>query len=155
MRNLLPTLCGVASNERLFLSPTVEDELPSENGNLIRLTFQQGDMQAFAPCVRMREASQEQETMLLSFLDLSLFIQKGKLREVFRKSLTRSFGSVFGGFGVLWSRRGCSNRIRKEISPFRVRRVYTVQEAAPLSDAQQVAISANTDIHLKEHSVTL
>ena len=75
-----------------------------------------------------------------------------KLREVSRKSLLDRSGVSSAVLGAMVE-KGLFEPYKKEISRFETE-VYTVQEAAPLSDAQQVAYRQISD-SFKEHSVTL
>ena len=152
MRNILPTLRVLLEREAVFVSEQLKTNYRPKTETYIRLTFQQGDDAALRHAFECVKQAKKQETMLLSFLDLSLFMQKGKLREVSRKSLLDRSGVSSAVLGAMVE-KGLFEPYKKEISRFETE-VYTVQEAAPLSDAQQVAYRQISD-SFKEHSVTL
>ena len=152
MRNILPTLRVLLEREAVFVSEQLKTNYRPKTETYIRLTFQQGDDAALRHAFECVKQAKKQEMMLLSFLDLSLFMQKGKLREVSRKSLLDRSGVSSAVLGAMVE-KGLFEPYKKEISRFETD-VYTVQEAAPLSDAQQVAYRQISD-SFKEHSVTL
>ena len=79
MRNILPTLRVLLEREAVFVSEQLKTNYRPKTETYIRLTFQQGDDAPLRHAFECVKQAKKQETMLLSFLDLSLFMQKGKL----------------------------------------------------------------------------
>ena len=79
MRNILPTLRVLLEREAVFVSEQLKTNYRPKTETYIRLTFQQGDDAALRHAFECVKQAKKQEMMLLSFLDLSLFMQKGKL----------------------------------------------------------------------------
>ena len=124
MRNILPTLRVLLEREAVFVSEQLKTNYRPKTETYIRLTFQQGDDAALRHAFECVKQAKKQEMMLLSFLDLSLFMQKGKLREVSRKSLLDRSGVSSAVLGAMVE-KGLFEPYKKEISRFETE-VYTV-----------------------------
>ena len=152
MRNILPTLRLLLEREAVFVSEQIKPHYRPKTETYIRLTFHQGDEEALHRAFEKVKQAKKQEVMLLSFLDLSLFMQKGKLREVSRKSLLDRSGVSSAVLGAMVE-KGLFEPYKKEISRFDSA-IYSVREIAPLSERQQTAYRQILD-SFKTHAVTL
>lgn len=152
MHNVLPTLRLLLEREAVFVSEQIKAHYRPKTEAYIRLTFAPGDEAALRSAFERVKQAKKQEVMLLSFLDLSLFMQKGKLREVSRKALLDRSGVSSAVLGAMVE-KGIFEVYKKEISRFDTT-ALPVSEIAPLSELQQAAYRQILD-SFKEHAVTL
>ena len=152
MHNLLPTLRLLLEREAVFVSEQIKAHYRPKTEAYVRLTFAPGDEVALHRAFERVKQAKKQEVMLLSFLDLSLFMQRGKLREVSRKSLLDRSGVSSAILGAMVE-KGIFEVYKKEISRFDTT-ALPVSEIAPLSELQQAAYRQILD-SFKEHAVTL
>ncbi len=152
MHNLLPTLRLLLEREAVFVSEQIKAHYRPKTEAYVRLTFAPGDEAALHRAFERVKQAKKQEVMLLSFLDLSLFMQRGKLREVSRKSLLDRSGVSSAILGAMVE-KGIFEVYKKEISRFDTT-ALPVSEIAPLSELQQAAYRQILD-SFKEHAVTL
>ncbi len=152
LRNIMPTLRGLLECEAVFVSEQIKAQYKPKTEAYIRLTFAPGDDIALRRAFEQVKQAKKQETMLLSFLDVSQFMQRGKLREVSRKSLLERSGVSSAVLGAMVE-KGIFEPYKKEVSRFK-EELYSVQEVAPLSEAQQVAYRQIGE-SFREHAVTL
>ncbi len=152
LRNILPTLRGLLECEAVFVSEQIKANYKPKTEVYIRMTFEPGDDAALHQAFERVKQAKKQETMLLAFLDLSLFMQRGKLREVSRKSLLDRSGISSAVLGAMVEKK-IFEPYKKEISRFKTE-LYSVQEIAPLSEVQQTAYHQIAE-SFKSHAVTL
>lgn len=152
MHNVLPTLRLLLEREAVFVSEQIKAHYRPKTETYIRLAFAPGDEAALRSAFERVKQAKKQEVMLLSFLDLSLFMQRGKLREVSRKSLLDRSGVSSAILGAMVE-KGIFEVYKKEISRFDTT-ALPVSEIAPLSELQQAAYRQILD-SFKEHAVTL
>lgn len=152
MHNLLPTLRLLLEREAVFVSEQIKAHYRPKTEAYVRLTFAPGDEAALHRAFERVKQAKKQEVMLLSFLDLSLFMQRGKLREVSRKSLLDRSGVSSAILGAMVE-KGIFEVYKKEISRFDTT-ALPVSEIVPLSELQQAAYRQILD-SFKEHAVTL
>ena len=152
MHNILPVLRRLLEREAVFVSEQIKAHYRPKTETYIRLAFAPGDEVALRSAFERVKQAKKQEVMLLSFLDLSLFMQRGKLREVSRKSLLDRSGVSSAILGAMVE-KGIFEVYKKEISRFDTT-ALPVSESAPLSELQQAAYRQILD-SFKEHAVTL
>lgn len=152
MRNILPTLRLLLEREAVFVSEQIKAHYRPKTETYIRLAFAPGDEVALRSAFERVKQAKKQEVMLLSFLDLSLFMQKGKLREVSRKALLDRSGVSSAVLGAMVE-KGIFEVYKKEISRFDTA-TFTEGEIAPLSELQQMACNQIVE-SFREHDVTL
>lgn len=152
MHNILPVLRRLLEREAVFVSEQIKAHYRPKTEAYIRLTFAPGGEAALRSAFERVKQAKKQEVMLLSFLDLSLFMQRGKLREVSRKSLLDRSGVSSAILGAMVE-KGIFEVYKKEISRFDTT-ALPVSEIAPLSELQQAAYRQILD-SFKEHAVTL
>lgn len=152
MRNILPTLRLLLEREAVFVSEQIKAHYRPKTETYIRLAFAPGDEVALRSAFERVKQAKKQEVMLLSFLDLSLFMQKGKLREVSRKALLDRSGVSSAVLGAMVE-KGIFEVYKKEISRFDTA-TFTEGEIAPLSELQQMACNQIGE-SFREHDVTL
>lgn len=152
MHNLLPTLRLLLEREAVFVSEQIKAHYRPKTEAYVRLTFAPGDEAALHRAFERVKQAKKQEVMLLSFLDLSLFMQRGKLREVSRKSLLDRSGVSSAVLGAMVE-KGIFEVYKKEISRFDTA-TFTEGEIAPLSELQQTACNQIGE-SFREYAVTL
>ena len=152
MHNVLPTLRLLLEREAVFVSEQIKTHYRPKTETYIRLAFAPGDEAALRSAFERVKQAKKQEVMLLSFLDLSLFMQKGKLREVSRKALLDRSGVSSAVLGAMVE-KGIFEVYKKEISRFDTA-TFTEGEIAPLSELQQTACNQIGE-SFREHAVTL
>ena len=152
MHNILPVLRRLLEREAVFVSEQIKAHYRPKTEAYIRLTFAPGDEAALRSAFERVKQAKKQEVMLLSFLDLSLFMQKGKLREVSRKALLDRSGVSSAVLGAMVE-KGIFEVYKKEISRFDTA-TFTEGEIAPLSELQQTACNQIGE-SFREHAVTL
>lgn len=152
MHNLLPTLRLLLEREAVFVSEQIKTHYRPKTEAYVRLTFAPGDEAALHRAFERVKQAKKQEVMLLSFLDLSLFMQRGKLREVSRKALLDRSGVSSAVLGAMVE-KGIFEVYKKEISRFDTA-TFTEGEIAPLSELQQTACNQIVE-SFREHDVTL
>ena len=152
MHNILPVLRRLLEREAVFVSEQIKAHYRPKTETYIRLTFAPGDDTALRSAFERVKQAKKQEVMLLSFLDLSLFMQKGKLREVSRKALLDRSGVSSAVLGAMVE-KGIFEVYKKEISRFDTA-TFTEGEIAPLSELQQMACNQIVE-SFREHDVTL
>ena len=152
MHNILPVLRRLLEREAVFVSEQIKAHYRPKTETYIRLTFAPGDEAALRSAFERVKQAKKQEVMLLSFLDLSLFMQKGKLREVSRKALLDRSGVSSAVLGAMVE-KGIFEVYKKEISRFDTA-TFTEGEIAPLSELQQTACNQIGE-SFREHAVTL
>ncbi|MBR4070450.1 MAG: primosomal protein N', partial [Bacteroidaceae bacterium] len=84
LRNTLPVLRRLVEREAIFVSERLRANYKPKTEVCVRLTFGQGDNDALRNAFDMVRRAKQQETLLLSFLDLSHFMQAGCYTEVSR-----------------------------------------------------------------------
>ena len=152
MHNILPVLRRLLEREAVFVSEQIKAHYRPKTETYIRLAFAPGDEVALRSAFERVKQAKKQEVMLLSFLDLSLFMQKGKLREVSRKALLDRSGVSSAVLGAMVE-KGIFEVYKKEISRFDTA-TFTEGEIAPLSELQQMACNQIVE-SFREHDVTL
>ena len=152
MHNVLPTLRLLLEREAVFVSEQIKAHYRPKTETYIRLAFAPGDEAALRSAFERVKQAKKQEVMLLSFLDLSLFMQNGKLREVSRKALLDRSGVSSAVLGAMVE-KGIFEVYKKEISRFDTA-TFTEGEIAPLSELQQMACNQIVE-SFREHDVTL
>ncbi len=152
MHNILPVLRRLLEREAVFVSEQIKAHYRPKTETYIRLAFAPGDEVALRSAFERVKQAKKQEVMLLSFLDLSLFMQKGKLREVSRKALLDRSGVSSAVLGAMVE-KGIFEVYKKEISRFDTT-TFTEGEIAPLSELQQMACNQIVE-SFREHDVTL
>ena len=152
MHNILPVLRRLLEREAVFVSEQIKAHYRPKTETYIRLTFAPDDDTALRSAFERVKQAKKQEVMLLSFLDLSLFMQRGKLREVSRKALLDRSGVSSAVLGAMVE-KGIFEVYKKEISRFDTA-TFTEGEIAPLSELQQTACNQIGE-SFREHAVTL
>ena len=87
LRNTLPVLRRLVEREAIFVSERLRANYKPKTEVCVRLTFEQGNNDALRNAFDLVRRAKQQETLLLSFLDLSHFMQAGCYTEVSRAAL--------------------------------------------------------------------
>lgn len=152
LRNTLPALRRLVERDAIFVSERLKNSYKPKTESCVRLTFAQGDREALHRAFDLVGRAKQQETLLLSFLDLSHFMQMGCCTEVTRADLLSRAGvspAVLAGL----VNKGVMEIYKREVSRFaQVTRARA--EVPTLSEAQSQALDAIYDT-LRDKSVTL
>lgn len=117
LRNTLPVLRRLVEREAIFVSERIRSNYKPKTEVCVRLSFEQGNQEALRSAFELVKRSKQQETLLLSFLDLSHFMQPGNYVEVSRTSLLERAGvSAAVLAGVV--NKGIMQTYKREISRF-------------------------------------
>ncbi len=117
LRNTLPVLRRLVEREAIFVSERIRSNYKPKTEVCVRLSFEQGNQEALRSAFELVKRSKQQETLLLSFLDLSHFMQPGNYVEVSRTALLERAGvSAAVLAGVV--NKGIMQTYKREISRF-------------------------------------
>ena len=117
LRNTLPVLRRLVEREAIFVSERIRSNYKPKTEVCVRLSFEQGNQEALRSAFELVKRSKQQETLLLSFLDLSHFMQPGNYVEVSRTALLERAGvSAAVLAGVV--NKGIMQTDKREISRF-------------------------------------
>lgn len=152
LRNTLPVLRRLVEREAIFVSERIRSNYKPKTEVCIRLSFEPGNQEALRNAFELVKRSKQQETLLLSFLELSHFMQPGNYTEVSRADLlSRAEVSPAVLAGVV--NKGIMQTYKREISRF-AQVVRHCNELPTLSDEQSRALGEVYST-LREKSVTL
>ncbi len=152
MRNTLPVLRKLVEREAIFVSEKLKSNYKPKTETCVRLTFMPGDREALHRAFDLVGRAKQQETLLLSFLDLSHFMQAGCYTEVSRADLlTRANVSPAVLAGLV--NKGVMEVYKREVSRF-APVVRQCAEMPTLSAPQNRALNEIYD-SLREKAVTL
>ena len=152
LRHTLPVLRRLVEREAIFVSERLRTNYKPKTEVCVRLSFAQGDNNALRAAFDAVGRAKQQETLLLSFLDLSHFMQQGQLSEVSRSSLLSRAGvspAVLAGL----VNKGIMQIYKREVSRFRPT-AYTPVCLPSLSKEQSAALD-EIYASLRDKSVTL
>lgn len=117
LRNTLPVLRRLVEREAIFVSERMRSNYKPKTEVCARLSFEQGNQEALRSAFELVKRSKQQETLLLSFIDLSHFMQPGNYIEVSRTALLERAGvSAAVLAGVV--NKGIMQTYKREISRF-------------------------------------
>lgn len=117
LRNTLPVLRRLVEREAIFVSERIRSNYKPKTEVCVRLSFEPGNQEALRSAFELVKRSKQQETLLLSFLDLSHFMQPGNYVEVSRTALLERAGvSAAVLAGVV--NKGIMQTYKREISRF-------------------------------------
>lgn len=152
LRHTLPVLRRLVEREAIFVSEHLRSNYKPKTEICVRLSFAQGDTKALHAAFESVGRAKQQETLLLSFLDLSHFMQQGQLIEVSRAALlSRAEVSPAVLAGLV--NKGIMQTYKREISRFAP--VTQKSVGLPtLSDEQSDTLDKIYN-SLREKSVTL
>ena len=152
LRNTLPVLRRLVEREAIFVSERLRANYKPKTEVCVRLTFGQGDNDALRNAFDMVRRAKQQETLLLSFLDLSHFMQAGCYTEVSRAALLARAGvspAVLAGL----VNKGVMETYKREVSRFApVQRACTPM---PVLSGEQTRAYNEIFATLHDKSVTL
>ena len=152
LRNTLPVLRRLVEREAVFVSERLKANYKPKTEVCVRLTFEQGNHDALRHAFDLVGRAKQQETLLLSFLDLSHFMQAGCYTEVSRSQLLERAGvspAVLAGL----VNKGVLETYKREVSRF----AQVVRQCVPmpeLSGEQSHALNEIFD-SMREKAVTL
>jgi len=152
LRNTLPVLRRLVEREAVFVSERLKANYKPKTEVCVRLTFEQGNHDALRHAFDLVGRAKQQETLLLSFLDLSHFMQAGCYTEVSRSQLLERAGvspAVLAGL----VNKGVLETYKREVSRFE----QVVRQCVPmpeLSGEQSRALNEIFD-SMREKAVTL
>lgn len=152
LRNTLPVLRRLVEREAVFVSERLKANYKPKTEVCVRLTFEQGNHDALRHAFDLVGRAKQQETLLLSFLDLSHFMQAGCYTEVSRSQLLDRAGvspAVLAGL----VNKGVLETYKREVSRF----AQVVHQCVPmpeLSGEQSRALNEIFD-SMREKAVTL
>ena len=152
LRNTLPVLRRLVEREAVFVSERLKANYKPKTEVCVRLTFEQGNHDALRHAFDLVGRAKQQETLLLSFLDLSHFMQAGCYTEVSRSQLLERAGvspAVLAGL----VNKGVLETYKREVSRF----AQVVRQCVPmpeLSGEQSRALNEIFD-SMREKAVTL
>jgi len=146
------TVSHLLDMDALHVSERVIDNYRPKTEACVRLTIQQGDDQALHACLDQLKRAHKQETLVIAYLDLSRWLQRGELREVSKEALLKR-ADVSAAVLSEAVRRGIFEIYKKEINRF-AELGTALQELPVLTDEQQRAYK---EIHqsMRDHHVTL
>lgn len=152
LRNTLPILRRLVEREVIFVSERLRNTYKPKTEVCIRLTIAQGDNEGLRHAFDLIGRAKQQETLLLAYLDLSHFMQKGKCTEVSRNELLRRSGTSAAVLAGLIN-KGVMQSYKREVSRF-AHVCNTTTPLPRLSDEQNRALG---EIYatLREKTVTL
>lgn len=117
LRNTLPVLRRLVEREAIFVSERIRANYKPKTEVCIRLSFEPGNQEALCNAFELVKRSKQQETLLLSYLELSHFMQPGNYTEVSRAALLERAGvSAAVLAGVV--NKGVMLTYKREISRF-------------------------------------
>ena len=117
LRNTLPVLRRLVEREAIFVSERIRANYKPKTEVCIRLSFEPGNQEALRNAFELVKRSKQQETLLLSYLELSYFMQPGNYTEVSRAALLERAGvSAAVLAGVV--NKGVMLTYKREISRF-------------------------------------
>ncbi len=138
LRNTLPVLRRLVEREAVFVTERMRVNYKPKTEVCVRLTFEQGNHEALRAAFDLVGRAKQQEVLLLSFLDLSHFMQKGCYVEVSRSELlARADVSPAVLAGLV--NKGVMETYKREVSRF-VPLVHRSVELPRLSDEQSRAL---------------
>ncbi len=152
LRNPLPVLRKLVERGAIFVSERMRTSYKPKTETCVRLTFSQGDNDALRAAFDAVGRAKQQETLLLAFIDLSHFMQKGKYVEVPRAELLKRAGvspAVLAGL----VNKGIMETYKREVSRF----ASSQRRLSPLPALSTEQERALGEIYgsLREKSVTL
>ena len=152
LRNTLPVLRRLVEREAIFVSERIRANYKPKTEVCIRLSFESGNQEALRNAFELVKRSKQQETLLLSYLELSHFMQPGNYTEVSRAALLERAGvSAAVLAGVV--NKGVMLTYKREISRFaKVMRHCT--DLPTLSSEQSRALNEICSA-MRDKSVTL
>ena len=152
LRNTLPVLRRLVEREAIFVSERIRSNYKPKTEVCIRLSFEPGNQDALRNAFELVKRSKQQETLLLSYLELSHFMQPGNYTEVSRTALLERAGvSAAVLAGVV--NKGVMLTYKREISRFaKVMRHCT--DLPTLSSEQSRALNEICSA-MRDKSVTL
>ncbi len=152
LRNTLPVLRKLVEREAIFVSEQMRANYKPKTEVCVRLTFEQGNHEALRRAFDLVGRAKLQETLLLSFLDLSHFMQKGCCIEVSRSELlTRADVSPAVLAGLV--NKGVMETYKREVSRFAPTMRQCI-ELPQLSSEQSHALNEIYD-NFRNKTVTL
>lgn len=152
LRNTLPVLRRLVERDAIFVSERLKTNYKPKTEVCVRLTFPQGDQASLHRAFDLVGRAKQQETLLLSFLDLSHFMQMGNCVEVSRCALLERAGvspAVLAGL----VNKGVMETYKREVSRF-APKVCQCIDLPTLSNEQSQALNEIYDT-LRSKSVTL
>lgn len=152
LRNTLPVLRRLVERDAIFVSERLKTNYKPKTEVCVRLTFPQGDQASLHRAFDLVGRAKQQETLLLSFLDLSHFMQMGNCVEVSRSALLERAGvspAVLAGL----VNKGVMETYKREVSRF-APKVCQCIDLPTLSNEQSQALNEIYDT-LRSKSVTL
>ena len=152
LRNTLPVLRKLVERGAILVSERMRVAYKPKTETCVRLTFSQGDNDALRAAFDAVGRAKQQETLLLAFIDLSHFMQKGKYVEVPRAELLKRAGvspAVLAGM----VNKGVMEVYKREVSRF----ASSQRRLSPLPALSTEQERALGEIYgsLREKSVTL
>lgn len=152
LRNTLPVLRRLVEREAIFVSERLRANYKPKTEVYVRLTFEQGNSDALRNAFELVRRAKQQETLLLSFLELSRFMQAGSCAEVSRAALlARAEVSPAVLAGLV--NKGVMETYKREVSRF-----ASVKQACvpmPVLSAEQARAYNEILDTLHDKSVTL
>ena len=152
LRNTLPVLRRLVEREAIFVSERVRSNYKPKTEVCVRLTFEQGDRDALHRAFDLVGRAKQQETLLLSFLDLSHFMQAGCYCEVTRADLLQRAGVSAAVLAGLVN-KGVMEVYKREVSRF----ASVVRQCVPLPTLSNEQSRALDEIYqnFRDKQVTL
>ena len=152
LRNTLPVLRRLVEREAIFVSERLRANYKPKTEVCVRLTFEQGNSDALRNAFDLVRRAKQQETLLLSFLDLSHFMQAGCYTEVSRAALlARADVSPAVLAGLV--NKGVMETYKREVSRFAPAKQACV--SMPVLSSEQTRAYNEIFATLRDKSVTL
>lgn len=152
LRNTLPVLRRLVEREAIFVTERMQANYKPKTEACVRLTFEPGNQDALRNAFELVGRAKQQEVLLLSFLDLSHFMQRGCYVEVSRSDLLARAGVSSAVLAGLVN-KGVMEVYKREVSRF-APVVRQCVDMPVLSDVQSQALGEIYD-RLSSKSVTL
>ena len=152
LRNTLPVLRRLVEREAIFVSERLRANYKPKTEVYVRLTFEQGNSDSLRNAFELVRRAKQQETLLLSFLELSHFMQSGCYAEVSRAALlARADVSPAVLAGLV--NKGVMETYKREVSRFAA--VKQACAPMPVLSAEQTRAYNEILDTLHDKSVTL
>lgn len=152
LRNTLPVLRRLVERGAIFVSERMRASYKPKTETCVRFTFKQGDNEALHAAFDAIGRAKQQETLMLAYIDLSHFMQRGKCVEVSRAELLKRAdvsSAVLAGL----VNKGVMETYKREVSRFAV--LQNTLSPLPTLSAEQNRAIGEIYASFREKSVTL
>lgn len=137
LKRVEATVSALIEKDALYVSERIKDNYRAKSETYVSLTIERGDNVALSNCFSSVKQAKRQEVLLLAYLELSQFLQKGELKVVAKKELLARADVSAAILNALVA-KGFMRLYKQEVNRFSSGALTRV-ELPKLSDAQNVA----------------